>query len=363
MSQAPQPPNFATLDAAGTAAILTTMWTQLQQANATVAQLNVDNAALQAQVAGLPPPVVNIPAITVQQQPGGSLKPAKPEPFKGERGSAAKTFIQSCEMYYMLRSADFPDPATFINWVLMLLQDKAARWAQPIVQEALTTYTPPAVAPQRITDWDVFKAEFVTAFYDPDETRSAAHKMRELKQRRSAAEYVAEFRELVAILGWTEEAQLRHQFYQGLKDHVKDDLSTRDDPTSLDALITLAIKIDNRHYTRSLEKKESSGHSNPRPAPRPQPRVEPTPSLPPPPVTQQYIPMDLSATNSRRISAQERKRRFDNQLCLYCGQAGHRKSACPSLRAQGGMARAQLAATEEGGTANTSDTTQQSGNA
>lgn len=359
-----QVPDFGQMDQDQIAAQLTQMWQQLQQANVTIQGLGQLNAQLQHQLQSiqLPAPIVNVPQPIIQmpqitQPAAGGFKPAKPEVFKGERGSTARSFIQACELYFTLRPNDFTTEAIQIQFTLMLLQDKAARWAQPIMQEVLS---PPATgATHRTTVWATFKAEFVTAFYDPDEARSAAHRMRELKQKRSAAEYTSEFRELVAILGWTEEAQLRHQYYQGLKDHVKDDLATRDDPATLDALIRLAIQIDNRHYTRSLEKKENAGHTTHRPTPRPQPRVEPTP--PPPPASQQYIPMDLSATNSRRITPQERKRRFDNNLCLYCGQSGHRKSACPSLKAAGGVARAQLAATEEG-TADNSDTTQQSGN-
>ena len=43
-------------------------------------------------------------------------------------------------------------------------------------------------------------------------------------------------------------------FYDGLKDSVKDDLYKDDMPDSLDDYIEMAVKIDNPHYQRRLQK-------------------------------------------------------------------------------------------------------------
>ena len=145
-------------------------------------------------------------------------------------------------------------------------------------------------------------------------------------------------------MGWTEESQLKHTFYVGLKPHVKDELAKSDDPATLDALVTQAIKIDNRHWSRQQERKEDY---HPRPAPRPTPRSDPPKFTAIPSAQPHYLstapgptPMDLSATNRKGLSPAERKRRFDNNLCLYCGQSGHRRSECGELKKIGGVARA-----------------------
>jgi hypothetical protein len=50
-------------------------------------------------------------------------------------------------------------------------------------------------------------------------------------------------------------AALQHQFYVGLKDTIKDEVARSDKPDDLQELIALTVKIDNRMYERSLEKR------------------------------------------------------------------------------------------------------------
>ena len=64
-------------------------------------------------------------------------------------------------------------------------------------------------------------------------------------------------------------------------------------------------------------------------------------------------PMDLSGARYRsqkreRVTEQEKKRRRDNNLCLYCGSSGHWASQCPHKRSRG-KPSAAAAATSEGG--------------
>lgn len=285
----------------------------------------------QAPVVHVPAPVVNIPAPVINVPAaahGGGLKVSKPEPYKGARGSAARSFLQAVEMYATLRPQDFPTDLQKIQWTLLLLQEKAASWAQPIYAEILQPTFPPTT---RSTVWTAFTTEFRTAFFDPDEKRSASNRLANLRQTKSTAEYAAEFRELVSILGWNEDTQLQVSFYRGLKDHVKDDLASQDDPASLDELVTRAIRLDNRHWTRRMEKAENAPTT--RPAPRslqgsraqpPTPRPNPAPIVVN--VARDSNAMDLSA-NRRKLTPEERARRMRENLCLYCGQAGHRKDA------------------------------------
>lgn len=315
------------------------MQTALQQANATIAALQQQLANLPQQpaapVVNIPAPIVNVPAPVVNVQApqpnvqgggGGGLKPAKPEAFKGEIGASAKTFLQAARMYMALRPQDFPDDTTRIAWVLMLMQDRAAQWAQPITAEILA-----GAGTARSNTWATFETEFRTAFYDPDEIRTASHRLIRLRQTRDTVAYTSEFRELVAVLGWTEEAQLMNRYYEGLKGHVKDMLLGVAKPATLDALITTSIECDKRYWERQMDKKEE--HSSPSTKP-----PKPTPRNPPPSSTTSASPsaptpaprdpnaMDIGA-NNRRLSTEERKRRLANNLCLYCGQAGHRKDA------------------------------------
>jgi hypothetical protein len=57
-------------------------------------------------------------------------------------------------------------------------------------------------------------------------------------------------------LGWDNRV-LANQYYVGLKDFVKDELTRIDKPDTLQDIIENAVKINNRFYKRSLEKKGS----------------------------------------------------------------------------------------------------------
>ena len=69
----------------------------------------------------------------------------------------------------------------------------------------------------------------------------------------SVAEYSVDFRVLAAESGWGEEA-LQSVFVHGLSNVLKDELAARDSAASLDELILLAIRLDNRLRERRREK-------------------------------------------------------------------------------------------------------------
>lgn len=56
-------------------------------------------------------------------------------------------------------------------------------------------------------------------------------------------------------------------FLKGLSGDIKDELAVREDYTSLNQLIDLAIRLDNRMTERLRERSESGCHQLPTPAP------------------------------------------------------------------------------------------------
>ena len=171
-------------------------------------------------------------------------KATAPDAYKGERGPAARAFLQGVGLYSALRPHDFPTELVKIRWVLSRMTDKAAVWAQPYIKDALGPY--PSL---RMSNWSLFEEEFKKAFFDPNELSTAACKLNALRQTSAATNYTTEWRSLIAILGWTEEAQLKQSFYKGLKAEVKDDLARMDEPKGLEDLIALAQRVDDRRCT------------------------------------------------------------------------------------------------------------------
>jgi hypothetical protein len=69
-----------------------------------------------------------------------------------------------------------------------------------------------------------------------------------LRQRTSAATYRAEFSILAAKVGWNDDT-LASQFYRGLKDQVREEITIRyERPSTLKEIADLAIQIDSRIF-------------------------------------------------------------------------------------------------------------------
>ncbi|KAL1259006.1 hypothetical protein QQF64_009583 [Cirrhinus molitorella] len=136
--------------------------------------------------------------------------------------------------------------------------------------------------------------------------------------------YSIEFRTLAASCGWNDKALWDH-FLFGLAEHIKDEIYSLDLPSSLDGLIDLAIRVDNRLSLRSrhrrwvvsseLTTRVSSSAFNDTPTQR-----------------LDFSEDEPMQVGRARLTVKERRRRLDNQLCLYCGEAGHVVAACPAAR-------------------------------
>ncbi|KAI2666212.1 Transposon Tf2-6 polyprotein [Labeo rohita] len=140
----------------------------------------------------------------------------------------------------------------------------------------------------------------------------------ELRQgNRSVTDYSIEFRTLAAECGWNSEAQW-DMFLYGLSDFIKDEIYSLELPTGVDSLIDLAIRVDTRLQRRGQRTPlglpvTPQGHFSSFPG-------ETVLSLPDP------EPMQMGRS---RLPQQEKQRRRERGLCLYCGAAGHIAAQCP----------------------------------
>ncbi|XP_032364699.1 uncharacterized protein LOC116679100 [Etheostoma spectabile] len=135
---------------------------------------------------------------------------------------------------------------------------------------------------------------------------------------------------LAADSGWNEEA-LRGVFINGLTEVIKDELAVRDEPDSLDKLVSLAIKLDNRLRERRRERGGPPRFTRRTTAPD-RLRRPSSPSLPA--SSPDYAfgePAEETMELGRaRLSPAERRHRIQAGACLYCGDPSHHVVACPS---------------------------------
>jgi hypothetical protein len=110
-------------------------------------------------------------------------------------------------------------------------------------------------------------------------------------------------------------------FYRALNDEIKDELSKVERPASIDEYYKLAIGIDNRLYERRREKgstrtQKPGAHA---------PNVPKAPILP-----RQSNDMIIDNVQKREpLTEQEKQRRKENNLCMYCGSDAHLLPECP----------------------------------
>jgi hypothetical protein len=99
-------------------------------------------------------------------------------------------------------------------------------------------------------------------FDAPLSGREAARKLIQLRQdTHTVADYAIDFYMLSAESAWNPEA-LFDMFLHGVSGEVKDELTARELPTTLDSLIALTIRIDGRLRERQTEREFDVTHTS-----------------------------------------------------------------------------------------------------
>jgi hypothetical protein len=250
---------------------------------------------------------------------GKSLR--KPPEYDGKDRKACATFLSHLNLYISGNPTLFPNDAAKVTFAASYLRDRAFSWFEPYLLDKK--------APIRY-DFDLFTKELLKNLGDPDRIRTLTRDLQTLTQSGSASDYTARFYQISSYLSWNDNA-LRDQYYTGLKPAVKDALAySNSDPDTLKELSDLAIRLDNRLFERRIETRKTNDkreHRTGTSTPRYNQSSNSTSARTGP------VPMDIDATKHNKpfkpLTPEERKRRMDNNLCLYCGEAGHRVPQCP----------------------------------
>ena len=130
---------------------------------------------------------------------------------------------------------------------------------------------------------------------------------------------VSEFLRLKSPLAWRTDAPFFGYFYDGLKEEIKDEISKVERPAIFMDYVKMASRIDQRLYERKMEK-QNKYSSYQQPSFVKHHYNHPTSSS-------QSTPMELDKL--KKLTQEEKQHRFNNKLCLYCGEAGHIVRSCP----------------------------------
>lgn len=112
--------------------------------------------------------------------------------------------------------------------------------------EAINSYQPVTTL-----SLNEFVAKLKGVFGHPDHRGNASKRLFNIRQgTRSVADYSVEFRTLAADAGWNDQVR----FLNGLCEQLKDELTSHDESTNFDTIVSLAIRLDNRLCERCREK-------------------------------------------------------------------------------------------------------------
>lgn len=234
-------------------------------------------------------------------------KASMPDKFDGTRANF-RGFVQQVRLYLRLYPSRYPNGFTQVAFIGTLLSGNARSWFAPLLEKDSPI----------LYDLEAFIERLTAAFGDSDRERVAERKIQNLRQgSRSAAIYAAEFQQLTCDLDWNDKAFMT-RFRYGLRDDVKNLLITMPKADTLEELISQAIICDNRLF--ELRQERRSGWRND--------GAFATFSKGPENHSTDPEPMQIDAVRFKPLTAEERKRRFEQNLCLYCGEAGHKAVDC-----------------------------------
>ncbi|KAK3539560.1 hypothetical protein QTP70_010231, partial [Hemibagrus guttatus] len=244
------------------------------------------------------PPVTTSAFTAAPPSPSAVASPmTKPAPFTGS-AEDCNGFLLQCSLVLEMQPHLYPDDRTKVAFIISQLDGKALRWAEP-----LWTQENPVVK-----SLSSFINHFKEVFGKPAWDSSIGERLCKLKQGlMSVSDYALQFRTLAAASGWNEQALIT-TYRQGLDPY--------EDSIRLEKFIQLSIRFATRMqlcleehqgqllFPSTLRQPESVSH--------PEPANEP-----------------MQIENSR-LSSAEQQRRLTQNLCLYCGRAGHYISECPT---------------------------------
>ena len=216
----------------------------------------------------------------------------------------------------MFNEAQFTDEQSKVLYAASFLRGRAARGFAPHLKGYLSSKTGgddmKDETEEIFGDLTEFEIRMDRLYGIADEEMFADQGIRRLRQTGSVANYTADFNNFAALLEWNDPA-LRSQFYLGLKDNIKNELATQDPATQLNDLIEKARQLDERFHYRAQEKearhsfiKKSSYRDS-----------------------YGAMPMEIDATQRKKLSSREKARRSEKRLCFYCAEKGHQARECP----------------------------------
>ncbi|KAG6326551.1 hypothetical protein ID866_12538, partial [Astraeus odoratus] len=203
-------------------------------------------------------------------------KVCEPDTFDGTDPKKLHEFLVQCELNFRDRPQAFQSDTWKVSFALSFLKGITLAWFEPDLLDAI-----PGADPTWANDYSEFVIKLTTNFGPHDPVGDAEHQLNNLLMKDGSCinKYIIEFNRLTTQVCGYREGALHHMFYNGLPDHIKDEIACIGKPPRLVDLHTMAQGIDTHYWeckseithqaktnpqSSSLSKQSSSGGSSSR---------------------------------------------------------------------------------------------------
>src|SRR5438046_1962780 len=173
----------------------------------------------------------------------------EPDTFDGSDSKKLHSFLVQCQLNFYDKPTAFQTERAKVNFALSYLKGTALDWFKPALSEDSSI-----LSPEWLYDWRIFTDELRSNFGPHDPVGDAENELENLRMRdnQRITKFMVEFNRLSTQTNWGP-AALRHQFYRGLPNRIKDEIARVGKPATLTELRTLSQSIDTRYWERRAE--------------------------------------------------------------------------------------------------------------
>ena len=168
-------------------------------------------------------------------------------------------FLTQLDTYICLNYIMFRKEADKVLYVSSYLRSDALNWFKPTLQDYMENEKKDHdnETNKIFVSLEKFKKQIGIVFGIINQKRTAEREICNIVQKGAAVTYAANFQRHATYTNW-DDITLTAQYYKGLKNFIKDEISHSERPSTLAKMIEKSVIIDNRAYKRSMEKSQKN---------------------------------------------------------------------------------------------------------